>query len=66
MIKVLSFPKKKVKTIAQTISSTTAVLLIITLTAVDRVQTSTTKPQAPSVAIMEELELSVPTGVWKR
>lgn len=33
MRKVLSFPKKKIKTIAQTTSTTAAVLLVITLTA---------------------------------
>lgn len=33
MIKVLNFPKRRVKSIAQTISSTTALLLVIALTA---------------------------------
>jgi Ca2+-binding RTX toxin-like protein len=33
MIKILRFSKKKAKTTAQTISSTTAVLLVIALTA---------------------------------
>ena len=54
MIKVLSFPKKKRKTIAQAISVTTAALLIIALT--------TTTPYATATTAGEEEEEEETTG----